>query len=147
MFRYRKTTKLYSSGQKSPKKDLCPFCHLEDKEINPLPRRIVKETKHALVLNALYAYDVWEFRDVTDHIMIIPKRHTHTMSELNDDERKEIMDLMCEFEGQDYNVYARSSVSVQRSVAAHQHTHLIKTTGPLARGGFYWKKPYIVWKY
>lgn len=94
----------------------------------------------------MYAYDLWEFREVTDHLMIIPRRHVHTMSELNPEEREEIMNLMCEFEGQDYNVYARSSVSVQRSVAAHQHTHLIKTTGPLAKGGFYWKKPYILWK-
>ena len=92
----------------------------------------------------MYPYDIWEFRNVTDHLMIIPRRHVGSLAELTATESKDIMNLFGEYEAMGYNVYARATDSVQRTVPLHQHTHLIKTTKRKARGGFYLEKPYFV---
>lgn len=144
MFRYRQAQLDSLHGHKPVK---CPFCHLDDKELNPKPRRILKETDHALILDALYPYDFWEFRDVTEHLMVIPKRHVGSLSELTAAERHDLMDIFCEYEAQGYNVYARPINSVQRSIPLHQHTHFIKTGSQQARGALYLAKPYFVQKF
>ena len=30
-------------------------------------------------------YDVWELHDVTDHLLVVPKRHVHSLSELDEE--------------------------------------------------------------
>lgn len=144
MFRYRRS-QLSSLGAKFP--DKCPFCHLDDPKLNPKPRRILKETKYSLVMDPLYPYDIWEFRDVTEHLMIIPKRHVSSLRELTAEERSDIMELYGEYEAQDFNIYARPSASVQRTIPLHQHTHLIKTGSDQARGALYLAKPYLLGKF
>lgn len=144
MFRYRQAQKDSLRGQKPAK---CPFCHLDDSRLNPKERRVLKETGYSLVLDALYPYDIWEFRDVTEHLMVIPKRHVASLGELDASERRDIMEIFCEYEAQGYNIYARSIDSVQRSIPLHQHTHFIKTGSQQARGALYLAKPYFVQKF
>ena len=57
------------------------------------------------------------------------------------------MDVISDYESEGYDVYARSVASDLRSVADHQHTHLIKTKGKPAKVSLYIDKPYIVKKY
>lgn len=139
MFRYR-TAQLQSYGGKFP--DKCPFCHLDDPKLNPKPRHIIKETTHARVMDALYPYEFWEFREVTDHLMIVPKRHVSTLGELTPEERADIMDICCEYEIQNFNVYARAIKSKQRTIPLHQHTHLIRTKPQSAKRAIYFEKPF-----
>ena len=136
MFRYRKATKKYKKHRDA----VCPFCH-------PPKENILAETAHARVVKNLFPYDLWEFRNVTEHYMVVPKRHVKSLIDLSIEEQQEIMRIIAEFEGNNFNIYARASDSIQRTVPMHQHTHLIKTTNHRqARAGIYLKKPYFLAK-
>lgn len=137
MFRYRAAQKHYHADVAKATK--CPFCHIE--EAGP----IIRETALFRITKAKYTYDLWEFRDVVEHLLIVPKRHVSTLAQLSQDERKELIDIMAEYEAQNYNVYARAIKSVQRT-ETHQHTHLIKTSDKHAKAAFFMKKPYFVAK-
>jgi diadenosine tetraphosphate (Ap4A) HIT family hydrolase len=135
-YHFRKTRNRYIGF---PKSDDCHFC---DPEKNS--ERIIETTEYAHVIPNRTFYDQWELRKVVDHAMIIPKRHVLSLSELSAEERLDIMNLVAEYEGKGYEIYARSPVSLSRSVP-HQHTHLIKTEPKVGRGLFYLSKPYILW--
>jgi len=134
MFRSRKTTKQY----KKHHDQVCPFCH-------PQKEAILAETKHSRVVRNLFPYEIWEFRNVAEHYMVVPKRHVKNLIGLSSEEQADLMKIIAEFESNDYNIYARSSNSVERTVA-HQHTHLIKTDRKNARAAFYSRKPYFITK-
>lgn len=78
--------------------------------------------------------------------MIVPKRHVKSLSDLTPEEQTDIMKVLAEYEGRNFDIYARSSSSVQRTVPLHQHTHLIKTDTTHAKAALYLKKPYFVAK-
>lgn len=137
MFRYRKSYNAYKSIEKS---DSCPFCRVVDKDLIRL------ETDLAYVMVNEFKYDLWEFRDVVEHLMVIPKRHVAGMGELSDEEQLAVMKMIASYEADNYNVYARGVASVQRSVPMHQHTHLIKTVNKQSRGGIFLRKPYYLKK-
>ncbi len=137
MFHYRKNLKRYRSY---PKPAVCAFCE------ENLDERKVYETKHAYVVPNRVFYDLWELRAVTDHLLVVPKRHVRSLSQLTKAEKVDIMDILAEYEGKNYNVYARAINSKQRSVG-HQHTHLIKTHDKQARGSLSVQKPYIFIKF
>ena len=139
MFHYRKTRKVYTGF---PKPEVCNFCDPETLA------NAVYETEHAYIVPNRVFYDVWELRDVADHLLVVPKRHVKSLSQLNTPERAAIMDVISDYEGRDYNIYARSVDSKQRSVA-HQHTHLIKTTEAKRkpRALIFTRKPYFLIKF
>lgn len=117
----------------------CPFCN------EATLKRAVEETTHAYVVPNLTQYDLWEAHNVTDHLLVIPKRHVTSLSELNEKERLEIMDIVARYEPQGYNVYARGVGFVNKSVE-HQHTHLIKVTNKKPWLTLFLRKPYFLWK-
>jgi diadenosine tetraphosphate (Ap4A) HIT family hydrolase len=135
-YHYRKTRKKYASF---PPATDCQFC-----DPHKHAAAIHQETPHAYVIANRTFYDQWELRKVTDHRMIIPKRHVHTLSELSAEERVDIIDIIADYESRGYEVYARAPTSTTRSVQ-HQHTHLIKAEPKTARGLFFLHKPYILW--
>ena len=133
MFHYRKTRKLLRSF---PKPSGCAFCTgLQDEAV-------IEETNYHFLVPNRVSYDVWELRAVTEHLLIIPKRHVTSLTSLDDQEKLDHMNLVSKYEAKGYNVYARGVGSLQRSVA-HQHTHLIKTVKKQARGSITWRKPFI----
>ena len=83
--------------------------------------------------------------DVTDHLMIIPKRHVDSMSDLSKEEKLDLINLMADYEAKGYNVYSREKESNMKSVV-HQHTHLIKTKNNKAHFVLYFRKPYFLVK-
>ena len=137
MYHTRKTRKHYLKRMSPPGE--CPFC---DEKIE---KRTIRETKHLRIVPNLTFYDQWELTDVTDHLLILPKRHSPTLAELSKVERAELIDLMAEYEAKGYNIHARAPQSTSRSVV-HQHTHLIKTKGKRARAALFLQKPYIMLK-
>jgi diadenosine tetraphosphate (Ap4A) HIT family hydrolase len=135
MFRYRKNTKKYKRTNQVG----CPFCDLT-------PGALVKELPNSRILKNMFPYDVWEFRDVEEHLMVTPRRHVKSLSDLNKSEQQEILDVIKKYESHNYNIYMRSVESVQKTVPAHQHTHLIKTSDKKPKAALYLKKPYVLIK-
>lgn len=64
----------------------CPFCKIDSERT-----RIIKKGKHAFVVFS-------NPRLMKGHLLIIPKRHVEKISELNSAERKELFDLVVEFQ-------------------------------------------------
>lgn len=89
------------------------------------------------------SYDIFEDRKVTDHLMVIPKKHHESIQSFNDKEKCDAMNVMGEYEAKGYSVYARGLGSPTRSVK-HQHTHLIKLVDKLSKMIIYARKPYVL---
>jgi diadenosine tetraphosphate (Ap4A) HIT family hydrolase len=137
MNHYRTTRKLYLSRLK---KNDCPFCDPQNVAQN------VQETPHAYIASNLTHYDLWEAMDVTDHLLILPKRHVLHFNELTSEESLDIMKLIAEYEAKGYSVYARAVKNANRNIP-HQHTHLIKTAPRKPRGLLFLHKPYFLFKF
>lgn len=136
MFHYRKTHKRYKSF---PRPADCSFC---DTDLAP---RAVRTTEHAYIIPNRVPYDLWEMREVTDHLMIVPRLHAESLAVLSQEAKLDIMLLLAEYEQKGYNIYARATTSTVRSVP-HQHTHLIRTGHKRARATLAVAKPYMLIK-
>ena len=138
MHHYRKTKKryaVYNAGDKASSG--CTFC----KEVGG--PKVLFENDTMFVIPNRVSYDMFEGRRVTDHLMVIPKRHSETISDFTDHEKLDQMAIMGDYEARGYNVYARGVASTSRSVA-HQHTHLIKLVDKKPRFVLYTSKPYVL---
>lgn len=133
---YRKTRKKYTNNKRADTVLNCTYCQ------NITPDQLVRETEHCRLIRNRLPYDLWEYHPVVSHLLIIPKRHVHNLTEMTDAERLDLIDLCAEHELQGYSIYARSTDSPRRSVK-HQHTHLIKIAPDVVKGGVYLKKPFI----
>lgn len=99
----------------------CPFCN-----INKEKTRIIKETDKVLVILS-------NPRLVEGHLLVIPKRHVEKLSELNDDEKKELFDTVIEFQenilksasGCDIRQHYRPFQKQDNLKVNHLHIHLL----------------------
>lgn len=135
MYRYRRNAKKYDAHTAT----VCPFCEVADWQL-------VEETADALIVRNHYPYDIWEFRKVTDHLMVVPRRHASSLSELSKEQRSAIMEYIAQYEKRGYNIYSRSHRSLLKSVPKHQHTHLIATEPHRAKIVLYLRKPYWLFR-
>lgn len=132
MYNYRKNYLLKNNYQST---NACDFCTKD-------PKELVRQTKHAYIKTTKFKYDLWEFRDVQEHLMVIPERHVSTLVELSKAEQADIMAIIADYQAKGFNIYARAEGSITGTMQ-HQHTHLIKTDNKRkARLGFFIKKPY-----
>ncbi|MDB5176192.1 MAG: hypothetical protein JWM81_1050 [Candidatus Saccharibacteria bacterium] len=138
MFHYRKNLTAYESLLKP---EHCPFC-----DYDAVKSLVIRETKYAYVLPNRVSYDMWEMRNVTEHLMVIPKKHVLGLAELPEAAMLDIIKLIAEYEAKGYNVYARAVDSAQRS-QPHQHTHLIKLDSKPGRFVLFLSKPYFLLKF
>ncbi len=136
MNHYRKTIHKYKSLQGGKG---CPFCNSETMA------SAVYQDEHVYIVHNITKYDLWELHDVQDHLLVIPKKHVESLSELSDNERLAVMDQAANYEADGYNVYARGVGFVKRSVK-HQHTHLIKTANKKPRISVFLQNPYYLFK-
>ena len=90
-----------------------------------------------------HPYEFWEQLDVDEHLLLIPVRHVTSMSELTAAERKDFIDIMCDYESRGYSVYSRAPTNIIRTVA-HIHTHFIKTSGQEPRVTLVSQRPYFI---
>lgn len=137
--RTRKNAKRYAQHRKTvhPKTD-CIFC--DSREDDPY---FIKQTKSFKIIKNQFPYTQWDGQGVLDHIMVIPKTHTDTLSDLTAHEAIEFVDLISSYEARGYSVYSRAPSSTRKTVF-HQHTHLIKLDNKTKRFMVYIKKPYIL---
>lgn len=129
-----RTRKSYRLFLKEPQRTSCPFCELPDK-------RTLVVKKHLFIIKNIYPYDWWDFRKVTAHLMVVPKNHVESLQKLSLAALKEYWEVLIDYESQGYSISTRPQGSIRKSVA-HQHTHLIKTGGPLTKFMIFIKKPY-----
>ncbi len=129
-----------------PKTTGCPFCEPDNKLLNPRPRKVLQETPHMQVVSNMFPYHVWEHLDVVDHLLIVPKRHISSMADLTPSERKDMINIFCEYEAEGYSNYTRAPQAVSRSLP-HIHTHLIKSGTKKPRFSLVMRKPYILIKF
>ena len=87
MQHYRQKYKAYRS--KIEPITACPFCDHD----NETKHRIIKQNKHSYIIQNRTKYDIWEGHDVSEHYMVIPKRHVAHLKELTSEERLDIMSL------------------------------------------------------
>jgi diadenosine tetraphosphate (Ap4A) HIT family hydrolase len=99
VYHFRKTQRHY---KKHLRPAMCPFCDPETK------KRQVRENKHSYIVHNITKYDLWEMHGVTEHLLLLPKRHVMSLSELGPEERLEIIDTIAEYESLGYHTYARS---------------------------------------
>lgn len=99
----------------------CPFCNITKKE----PERILAEKDKVVVVLS-------NPRLMKGHTLVIPKRHVKRLSELNEDEKKELMETVIEFQekildevapGCDIRRHYRPFLDDAITVA-HLHVHL-----------------------
>jgi diadenosine tetraphosphate (Ap4A) HIT family hydrolase len=112
-----------------------PFCKLDP------TRNIIEEQDTYYIVENLMTYDLWDLHKVDKHLLLIPKVHVGSISELDNQLRDTLMEVMCRYESSGYNIYARAAQNKTKSVV-HQHTHLIKTFGPKLTKMTYIEKPY-----
>lgn len=140
MFRSRREKLEYDRYRKTLKGGECSFCELTKQ------RSLIRETKHFCVVKNIFPYSLWDYCRVTDHVMIVPKRHIVTLAKLTDGEKAEYVDLVQSLEESGYNIYARPADSNIKTVP-HLHTHGIKTDNRRVRLLLFLSRPYlrIIW--
>lgn len=125
--RTQKNIKRYKKHKQTISDTSCIFCLSKKGD-----ESYVSSTKSFKILRNIFPYSTWDLQNVTDHLMIIPKKHTDTLNNLTTHEAIEYVNLLGSYESRGYNVYARSPGSGMKTVV-HQHTHLIKTEGTVKR--------------
>ena len=140
MYRTRKRIRQYNPRRTRKQLNLgtkaCPFCVLPDKQI-------VETGKSMLVIKNIFPYQFWDFMKVTEHLMVVPKRHVDSISQLNRDEKHELIEVLADYQGRGFNMYGREKGNVIKSVP-HQHTHLLKCDSKTAKFYLYLRKPYLL---
>lgn len=138
--RTRKSEKRYIEHKFGRTTKTCPFCTIKENE----PREIHEETTYFYRVENIFGYDVWDGYAVSDHQMIVPKRHITSFSDMNDDEKSEYLSLVLEGEKEGYCVYTRGVNGPSKSVA-HAHSHLIKLdTSRKLTNYLFVRKPHLV---
>lgn len=141
MRHYRKTMRQYAKFNQGDKQlDGCTFCNEYEIKTN-----IVFENETMIVIPNRVKYDMFEGQRVTDHFMVIPKRHVETLGGFTEQEMIDQMRIAGQYEKQGYDVYARGVGNPTRTVK-HQHTHLIKCENKhkLPRFLLFIRKPYFL---
>ena len=93
----------------------CPFCNNE--------KKLLKENKYTYIIKNINPYPNTE-----DHILITPKRHIRTWKELEENELKEIQNLIDKYLDKDYIMLWRQFTKLNSKSQAsvyHLHIHLI----------------------
>lgn len=130
----------YAEYREAHRSSGCAFCALVD---NPSDE-VVEDTKQCLVIVSMFGYDFWDDCGVSEHLMVIPKRHVESLAELDDAERVDYMNTIAEQQVRGYSLYARAPSSITGSVA-HQHTHLIKIDNVRKKWLIFLRKPHVLW--
>ena len=100
----------------------CPFCNLEHSEVN----RVLEERTHTVVIFS-------NPRLMPGHLLVIPKRHVLSLSELSAEERSELFDIAIEYQdkilerissGCDLKQHNRPFIPQNDLKIDHVHLHL-----------------------
>lgn len=139
MSRARKSHKKYIKHRKyDPHKD-CVFCSQDPSRLG----KIHEDHKDCYVIENLFPYDIWDGCDVDDHLMVVPKKHTDSLSGLSKQAKSSIMEVVARYEARGYSIYARAPNNLTKSIV-HQHTHLVKVGPRRKKILIYLYKPHLL---
>ena len=86
---------------------------------------VIEVREHFAVVENLFGYDLWDGYGVSEHLLVVPKKFTDSISNFSSEEREEYWQILADYESRGYSIYARAPQNVRKTVK-HQHTHLIK---------------------
>lgn len=136
--RDRKEEKRYKKYRATIKDSgACDFCSITEKSL-----QFVSESKSFFVIKNIFPYTHWDGQGVLDHLLLIPKKHTDTVSDFSPEESIEYITIIGSYESHGYDIHARGPASNRKTVV-HQHTHLIRLDRKHRRFLFYSQRPYI----
>lgn len=121
-FRSRKEAKHYERYMRDLQKRNvpCEFCTMDTSD-----EKFIAETDHFKIIRNIMGYSLWDDQGVVEHLLLVPKKHTDTISEFPKSWAAEYFSIIAEYESRGFSIYARPPRSQSKSVP-HQHTHLIK---------------------
>lgn len=140
--RKRVSEKSYAKHKNKMSKTVeCNFCMFTEKST-----QVVDSSTSFWIIENIFAYDMWDGCGVTDHLMIVPKRHVQSLAGLDAIELQEYAQQLALFESDGYSIYARAPENITKSVS-HQHTHLIQLNNKRKKILFYARKPHLMWSF
>jgi len=119
----------------------CPFCAIANG--NKEDEQFLEEGKYFIVIKVRFRYTYWDEQNVTDQLMLVPKKHINSISKLPLKAAEEFMNFLGKYEDKGYSIYARTSGATSRTIP-HQHTHLIKVQGRSKKFMLHLRKPYVL---
>lgn len=137
-YRSRRERKAYSRHiKKVQPTGICEFCGINEGHPD-----FITGTGSIKVIRNTFPYSYFDYHKVDDHLMVVPVKHTDTLSSLSPQEASEYIKLISSYEAKGYDIFARAPTSKQKTVL-HQHTHLIKPVGKEIKTFIYSKKPFV----
>lgn len=109
---------IYAEEMRTRDPNVCNFCDFAS-------QRVLGTLATHWVIDNLYPYELFDDMVVSDHILIVPKRHIVGISEFTTEERVDFLDTVSEYEEEGYTLFARAPMNKAKSVT-HQHSHMIK---------------------
>lgn len=129
----------YVDYRKEKPASRCDFC-----EFNIDNAEVVAEFDNFWIVQNIFGYDIWDNMEVKEHLMIVPKIHTESISKLDPNVLAEYGQIIAKYDSDGYSFYARAAENKSKTVP-HQHTHLLKFNGKSKRFMIYAEKPYLLW--
>ncbi|HSH31795.1 MAG TPA: hypothetical protein VK963_03985 [Candidatus Saccharimonadales bacterium] len=136
MYRSRQAVMQYRQYVKTRPAVACEFCA-------DLSHQMVEAREHVLIVKNLFPYTIWDCCTVVDHLMILPRQHTDTLSALSPAAKLAYIEAMGQYEAKGYDIYARTAANTTKSIP-HQHTHLIKLDRRQKKFIAYLRRPYFM---
>jgi diadenosine tetraphosphate (Ap4A) HIT family hydrolase len=100
----------------------CVFCKINNPDSIDV---IIEADDDFWVVKNAFPYQVFDNIEVSDHLLVVPKKHVESLSELSQHQRGRLIKILSRYEKLGYSIMSRSPNNRAKSVA-HQHTHLIK---------------------
>lgn len=129
----------YKNHRKLLEKSNCDFC-----DFTPVSKQVRREFAHFWLVDNIFPYALWDGCRVLEHLLLVPKRHVISLSELTAIESAEYVQIISNLEDSGYAVYARPAVSSAKSVP-HQHTHFIHIDNIKIKTLYYNYSPHMLY--
>lgn len=93
--RSRKEVRLHRKYRSKVDKSVCVFCSIKKGD-----KQFIAETTSFKIIRNSFPYSLWDDQRVVDHLMILPKQHTDSLSDLTASQATEFLRLVSEYEHQ-----------------------------------------------
>ena len=137
--RSKKSNNSYRKHQKHVERpaEMCAFCEMSSDQ-----PQFISQSNYFKVIQNIFPYTLWDSQTVRDHLLVVPIKHTDTLSDISAAGAQDYVRTISKYESKGYSVWARPPGSINKSLV-HQHTHLIKLSGKGVRFLMYIKRPYL----
>lgn len=98
----------------------CPFCTPAVES-----RVVVADRMSMVVIENDYPYEFFDNRQVSKHLIIVPRRHIGEFAGFTPEEKEEFWQLMTDYQEKGYALFTRPVGDVMRSVPLHLHSHAV----------------------